>query len=106
GIETFEEAKDFFRPNLKKLPSPFLMRDMKLAVNRIQQAVQNKERILVYGDYDVDGTTAVTLLATYLKQAYGLEVETYIPDRYTEGYGISIKGIDYAAQHNFSLIIA
>src|SRR5210317_762509 len=95
GIETFEEAKKFFRPSLDDLHNPFLMKDMDRAAERIEKAISNKENILVYGDYDVDGTTSVALLSSYLKTYYP-NVATYIPDRYDEGYGISYKGIDFA----------
>ena len=105
GIETFEAAKTFFRPSLNDLHDPFLMQDMDLAVARIEKAIANKENILVYGDYDVDGTTAVALMSTYLKTKYPL-VHTYIPNRYDEGYGISYKGINFALENDFSLIIA
>ncbi len=105
GIETYEEAKDFFRPNLDDLHDPFLMQDMQLAVGRIEKAIVANEKILVYGDYDVDGTTAVSLVSSYLKTYY-TNVATYIPDRYNEGYGISYQGIDFADDNDFSLIIA
>ncbi len=105
GIETFEEAKNFFRPSLEDLHDPFLMKDMDLAVKRIETAIASEENILVYGDYDVDGTTSVALVSSYLKTYYP-NVHTYIPDRYDEGYGISYKGIDFAADNDFSLIIA
>ncbi len=105
GIETYEEAKAFFRPSLNDLHNPFLMKDMDKAVARIEKAIGNKENILVYGDYDVDGTTAVALMSSYLKTKHDL-VYTYIPDRYDEGYGISYKGIDFASENDFSLIIA
>ena len=105
GIETFEEAKNFFRPDLNDLHDPFLMKDMEKAVSRIEDAVKNKENILVYGDYDVDGTTSVALMSSYILSFYP-NVATYIPDRYEEGYGISYKGIDFAEDNNFSLIIA
>ncbi|MDO5979062.1 single-stranded-DNA-specific exonuclease RecJ [Flavivirga spongiicola] len=105
GIETYEDAKTFFRPRLGDLHDPFLMRDMDKAVARIEKAMANKENILVYGDYDVDGTTAVALMSTYLKSKYEL-VHTYIPNRYDEGYGISYKGINFALENDFSLIIA
>jgi single-stranded-DNA-specific exonuclease len=104
GIETFEDAKRFFRPSLSDLHDPFLMKDMHKAVERIEKAIANKENILVYGDYDVDGTTAVALMASYLKTVHPL-VHTYIPDRYDEGYGVSYKGIDFASENDFSLII-
>ena len=105
GIETFEEARDFFRPKLEHLHNPFLMKDMDKAVARIELAIANQEKILVFGDYDVDGTTAVSLVSSYLKTYYS-DVATYIPDRYDEGYGISFKGIDFADDNEFSLIIA
>ena len=105
GIETFEEAKNFFRPSLDHLHDPYLMKDMDKAVERIELAIKNEENILVFGDYDVDGTTAVSLVSSYLKTYYP-NVATYIPDRYDEGYGISFKGIDFADDNGFSLIIA
>ena len=105
GIENFDQAKDFFRPQLRDLHDPFLMKDMDMAVARIQRALSNKERILVYGDYDVDGTTSVALLASYLEGKTS-EITTYIPDRFTEGYGVSQQGIDYAFDNDLSLIIA
>jgi single-stranded-DNA-specific exonuclease len=105
GIETFDAAKDFFRPSLDHLHDPYLMKDMDKAVERIELAIANYEKILVFGDYDVDGTTAVSLVSSYLKSYYS-DVATYIPDRYDEGYGISFKGIDYADDNGFSLIIA
>ena len=105
GIETYEQAKDFFRPSLSHLHDPFLMKDMQKAVDRIEKAIANNENILVYGDYDVDGTTAVSLMSSYLKSEYP-NVATYIPDRYGEGYGVSFQGIDFAEDNNFTLIIA
>ncbi|MEO8238267.1 MAG: single-stranded-DNA-specific exonuclease RecJ [Flavobacterium sp.] len=105
GIETFEDAKNFFRPSLEHLHDPFLMKDMDKAVARIELAIKNQENILVFGDYDVDGTTAVSLVSSYLKSHYP-NIATYIPDRYDEGYGISFKGIDFADDNGFSLIIA
>ena len=105
GIETYEEAKNFFRPDLNDLHDPFLMKDMEKAVSRIEEAVENQENILVYGDYDVDGTTSVALMSSYLLSFYP-NVATYIPDRYDEGYGLSYKGIDFAEDNDFSLIIA
>jgi len=134
-IDTFEKAKTFFRPSLDEIHDPFLMKDMDKAVNRLQSAIENQEKILVYGDYDVDGTTSVSLVYSYLKNFYpalNKEVEKieqinlsdslkisqsdnhqnrygleyYIPDRYAEGYGISYQGIDYAAENDFKLIIA
>ena len=105
GIETFDDAKNFFRPSLEHLHDPFLMKDMDKAVARIEMAIENQENILVFGDYDVDGTTAVSLVSAYLKSHYP-NIATYIPDRYDEGYGISFKGIDFADDNGFSLIIA
>lgn len=105
GIETFEAAKDFFRPSLDDLHDPFLMKDMDKAVSRIETAIANNENILVYGDYDVDGTTAVSLMSSYLLSIYP-NIATYIPDRYNEGYGVSYQGIDYALDNDISLIIA
>ncbi|SHG85031.1 single-stranded-DNA-specific exonuclease RecJ [Winogradskyella jejuensis] len=105
GIETFEDAKTFFRPSFDDLHDPFLMKDMDKAVARIEAAISNGENILVYGDYDVDGTTSVALMSSYLKTKTE-NVATYIPDRYDEGYGISYKGIDFAEDNDFSLIIA
>lgn len=105
GIKNFDEAKYFFRPQLKNLHDPFLMADMQLAVDRILKAIEENQKILIYGDYDVDGTTAVSLLYSFLQGFYE-HLEFYIPDRYQEGYGISEKGVRYAAENNFSLIIA
>ena len=105
GIETFEDARLFFRPNLSDLHNPYLMKDMDKAVERIEKAIVSGENIMVFGDYDVDGTTAVSLVASYLKTIYP-NVTTYIPDRYAEGYGISFMGIDYADDNSISLIIA
>jgi single-stranded-DNA-specific exonuclease len=105
GIDAFAKARSYFRPSLDELHDPFLMKDMDKAVSRIQQAVGNEENILVYGDYDVDGTTSVALVSTFLQSFYD-RVSTYIPDRYDEGYGISFKGIDYAHDNGFTLIIA
>ena len=105
GITNFEEAKKFFRPSLADLHDPYLMKDMDKAVDRIELALQKGENIMVYGDYDVDGTTSVALVSSYLKKIYP-NVATYIPDRYDEGYGVSYKGIDFAADNDISLIIA
>ncbi len=105
GIKDFVEARKFFRPELKDLHDPYLMKDMDKAIKRIQEAVESEENILVYGDYDVDGTTAVSLVTSYLLRNYP-NVATYIPDRYAEGYGISFQGIDYAEDNEMSLIIA
>ena len=105
GITTFNEAKAFFRPRLSDLLDPFLMKDMDKAVARLELAISNQEKVLVYGDYDVDGTTSVALMYSFLKPRLK-HIEYYIPDRYSEGYGISPKSIDYAADNGFSLIIA
>ena len=105
GISTYDEAYQFFRPSLEHLHDPFLMRDMGLAVNRLASAIQRKEKILLYGDYDVDGTTSVALMFSFLKR-YHQHLDFYIPDRYTEGYGVSIAGIDYASKNEMTLIIA
>ncbi len=105
GVEDFEEAKRFFRPSLKMLHDPFLMKDMDHAVNRLILAMERQEKILIYGDYDVDGTTSVALAYGFLHSIYE-HIEYYIPHRYKEGYGISEEGIQYAADHNFSLIIS
>lgn len=106
GITTYNEAKDFFRPSLNQLHDPFLMKDMDKAVDRLVKAMKDGEKILIYGDYDVDGTTAVALIYTYLKNLINKKkIEFYIPDRYEEGYGISYKGIDYAADNGFGLVI-
>ena len=104
-IYTYEEARSFFRPDLADLHNPFLMADMDKAVERLTKAMQHNEKILIYGDYDVDGTTSVSLVYKFLKQFYS-NVDFYIPDRYNEGYGISIQGIDFAAENNFKLVIA
>ena len=105
GIKSFEQAKQFFRPQLSDLHDPFLMNDMDKAVERLNDALQKKEHILIYGDYDVDGTTAVALVYKFLQQ-FSSNIGYYIPDRYGEGYGISYKGIDFAANNNYKLIIA
>ncbi len=104
GITEVEEARKFFRPQLHDLHDPFLMKDMDIAVERLNKAMGKKERILIYGDYDVDGTTAVSLVYKFIQQYYS-NLDYYIPDRYEEGYGISKKGIDYAAETGVSLII-
>ena len=96
GVETFDQARQFFRPSLEYIHDPFLMKDMDKAVDRLDKAIEGKEKILVYGDYDVDGTTAVALLHSFLSR-FTSEVDFYIPDRYDEGYGVSQKGIDWAA---------
>ena len=105
GVHNYDKARDFFRPNIHHLHDPFLMQDMEQAIERIEQAIAQQEKILVFGDYDVDGTTAVALVYRFFSKYYD-QLEYYIPDRYLEGYGISYKGIDYAAENNFSLIIA
>lgn len=105
GIETYEAAKTFFRPSLDDLHNPFLMKDMDKAVSRIEAAILQNENILVFGDYDVDGTSSVALMSSYLKTRTD-NVATYIPDRYDEGYGVSFKGIDFAHDNDFTLIIA
>ncbi|WP_100628531.1 single-stranded-DNA-specific exonuclease RecJ [Algoriphagus formosus] len=105
GVESFEQAKDYFRPSLSQLHDPYLMKGMQEAVNRIEEAIQSEQKILVYGDYDVDGTTAVSLVYGFLKGIYP-HVDFYIPDRYKEGYGISERGVRYASDENFSLVIA
>lgn len=105
GINTFESAKSFFRPNLSELHDPFLMKGMHAAIERIDKAILQNEKILVFGDYDVDGTTAVSLVYSFFK-GHTSNIRYYIPDRYKEGYGISFAGIDYAAENGYSLIIA
>ena len=105
GITTFQQAKDFFRPTLSQLHNPFLMKGMKEAVARLDHALKNNETILIYGDYDVDGTSAVSLMERYLS-TFTSKLFTYVPDRYTEGYGISFQGIDYAEAQGCTLIIA
>lgn len=104
-IYTFDDARNFFRPDLSNLHDPFLMADMDKAVDRLTRAMQNNEKILIYGDYDVDGTTSVSLVYKFLQQ-FSSNIDFYIPDRYSEGYGISIQGIDFAADNDFKLIIA
>ncbi|MGQ1945654.1 single-stranded-DNA-specific exonuclease RecJ [Geofilum sp. OHC36d9] len=105
GICTFDEAKAFFRPALSDLHDPFLMKDMDIAINRLESAMRNGERILIYGDYDVDGTTSVALVYSFLSRFYG-NIDYYIPDRYNEGYGISKKGVEYAYDSKCRLIIS
>lgn len=105
-IKSFEDAKTFFRPSLDHLHDPFLMKDMDKAVKRILEAISNDEKILIYGDYDVDGTSSVALVCKFLRNNSTNHVSTYIPDRYDEGYGISYQSIDYAADNEFSLVIA
>jgi len=105
GISDYDSAKKFFRPSLDQLHDPFLMKDMKSAVTRLKTAIDNKEKILIYGDYDVDGTTAVSLVFSYLRNFYS-NCDFYIPDRYSEGYGVSEAGIKWAHENGFTLIIA
>ncbi len=105
GISTFDQARLFFRPSVTDLHDPFLMRDMDKAIDRMDLAIKNNEKIMIYGDYDVDGTTAVALVYSFLKKFYN-NVDFYLPDRYKEGYGISTAGIEYAAINDFRLIIA
>ena len=104
GVRTFEQARSFFRPNLDDLHDPFLMTDMEKAVSRVHDAVVSGEKILVYGDYDVDGTTAVSLVYSFLRKLTR-SVDFYIPERYDEGYGVSYKGLDWATENGFKLII-
>ncbi|MEZ5026820.1 MAG: single-stranded-DNA-specific exonuclease RecJ [Chitinophagales bacterium] len=105
NIKTFEQAKNFFRPSLEHLHDPFLMQDMDKAIERIETAISNQEHILIYGDYDVDGTTAVSVVYSYFKDLYS-NISYYIPDRYSEGYGISLQSIDFSNEKNITLIIA
>ncbi len=105
GIKDFDEAKSFFRPSLTDLHDPFLMNGMEAAVSRLQQAIQTEQKILIYGDYDVDGTTAVALVAGYLKSFYP-NIKIYIPDREGEGYGVSKQGVQWAIDNDFTLIVA
>ncbi|MBD3748041.1 MAG: single-stranded-DNA-specific exonuclease RecJ [Sphingobacteriales bacterium] len=105
GVHSFDEAKSFFRPDIRHLHDPFLMKSMPEAIDRIERAIANKEGILIYGDYDVDGTTAVALTYSFFKEFHS-NINYYIPDRYNEGYGISTQGIDYAHDLGYSLIIA
>jgi single-stranded-DNA-specific exonuclease len=107
GIDNYQKAREFFKPNLSDIHNPFLMKDMQIAVDRIATAIENGEKILVYGDYDVDGTTAVALMYLYLSKIVDKKyLDYYIPDRNSEGYGISTEGIHFAKEHGFSLIIA
>jgi single-stranded-DNA-specific exonuclease len=107
GIDTFQKAKDYFRPQLSQLHNPFLMKDMDKAVERILKAITNNDKILVFGDYDVDGTTSVALMYRFLKKIYKEEnIAFYVPHRYREGYGVSKQGIDFAKENNFKLIIS
>ena len=103
GIDSFDMAQDFFRPKLDQLHDPFLMKDMEAAVDRLQEAIDEDQKVMLFGDYDVDGTTAVAMMYSFLKDT--LKVDYYIPDRYVEGYGLSKQGIDVAKEHDVSLII-
>src|ERR1051325_7018730 len=105
GINTFQEAKAFFRPSIEHLHDPFLMRDMDKAIDRINKAISSGEKILIYGDYDVDGTSSVALAYSFFRSQYP-NIAFYIPNRYSEGYGISITGIDWAKANDCTLIIA
>jgi single-stranded-DNA-specific exonuclease len=105
GIDTFDKAKSFFRPDIRLIHDPFLMKDMDKATERLAKAIRSGEKILVYGDYDVDGTTATSILYTFLKD-FGVDVDYYIPHRFKEGYGINIEGIEYAAERNIRLIVS
>jgi len=105
GIQDFESAKKFFRPELSHLHDPFLMKDMRKAVERISEAIEWHERIMVYGDYDVDGTTAVSVVYSFLRKNYKGELTYYLPHRYREGYGVSRQGIEYARDNGYTLII-
>jgi single-stranded-DNA-specific exonuclease len=105
GISTFREAESFFNPNLDELHDPYLMKDMDKAVDRLEMALNHDEKILVFGDYDVDGTTSVAMVYSFLKEIHQ-NIDFYIPDRYSEGYGVSMKGIDYAIENGVKLIIA
>jgi single-stranded-DNA-specific exonuclease len=105
GVHTFEEARSFFRPDFASLHDPFLMADMDKAVERMTAAIRENEKILIYGDYDVDGTTSVSLVYKFIKKIYS-NVDFYIPDRYNEGYGISFQGIDFASEQGCKLVIA
>src|SRR6187455_1933704 len=105
GITDFDSAKKFFRPSLDHLHDPFLLKDMAQAVTRLKSAIDKNEKILIYGDYDVDGTTSVALVYSYIKSFYP-HCDFYIPDRYAEGYGVSEAGIIWAEENNFTLIIA
>ncbi|MEP7250791.1 MAG: single-stranded-DNA-specific exonuclease RecJ [Ginsengibacter sp.] len=107
GIDNFDKAKDFFRPQLSDLHDPFLMKDMDRAVSRILKAIENHEKVLVFGDYDVDGTTSVACMYRFLKKIYSKDqIKFYVPHRYREGYGVSKMGIDFAKENNFKLIIS
>src|SRR5690606_14120406 len=105
GVTTFDEAQHFFRPSLEELHDPFQMRDLPVAVERLSEALKNNERILLFGDYDVDGTTAVALMYSFIRD-HSETIDYYITDRYTEGYGLSRQGIDYAASTGVQLIVS
>ena len=104
GITNYDEAKLFFRPKINDIHDPFLMKDMRLAIDRINSAITKNEKILIYGDYDVDGTTSVAMLVLFLRNQHDF-IDWYIPCRYNEGYGLSLKGIDYAKSKDVKLII-
>ena len=107
GIDDYQKAREFFKPNLNDIHNPFLMKDMQIAVDRIATAIENGQKIMIYGDYDVDGTTAVALMYLYLSKIVEKKyLDYYIPDRNIEGYGISKAGINYAKENGFYLIIA
>ena len=106
GIKSYDEAKAFFRPELSALHDPFLMKDMNIAVEKILKSIKENEKILIYGDYDVDGTTSVSIMYDFLSFIYpSKKIEYYIPDRYKEGYGLSAQGIAYAEANGFQLLI-
>ena len=105
GIDTFDKAKDFFRPSAEHLHDPFLMKDMDKAVDRLTKAIRNNEKILIYGDYDVDGTTSVALVYGFLKKIHA-PIFYYIPDRYKEGYGVSMQAMHWAKERKIDLIIS
>ena len=105
GVDTFDKAKTFFRPNINDLFDPFLMKDMDVAVDRLNEAISNGEKILVYGDYDVDGSTSVSMFYGFMRTHYD-RLDYYIPDRYNEGYGVSTAGIDYAKESGCTLIVS
>ena len=105
GIDSFERARDFFNPSLEQLHDPYALLNMDKAVSLLDQSIENQSRILLYGDYDVDGTTAVSLLYNFLKE-YTDRIDYYIPDRYKEGYGLSDQGVVFAIENNYDLVIA
>ena len=104
GLNSYESIIDFFRPDYKKIHDPFLMKDMDRAVERVEKAIADKEKILIFGDYDVDGTSAVALMYSFLRKDVE-QMEYYVPDRYEEGYGISVQSVEYARQKQFTLMI-